>query len=70
MTDSDFNIIPAVESLSNVPGLTPTQPRQQRKRRPNRPPRPPTKDEPTDDVAEEEKQPLDRRTGHAIDYRA
>ena len=72
MNDSDFNTIPAVESLPNVAGLTPTQPRQQRKRRPNRPvpPPPATEDESTNDEAEKEGQTSGRSTGHAIDYRA
>jgi hypothetical protein len=34
MADSDFNFIPAVEHLHNVPGLTPAKDREERKRRP------------------------------------
>jgi hypothetical protein len=34
MADSDFNFIPPVEHLHNVPGLTPAQDHEQRKRRP------------------------------------
>jgi hypothetical protein len=37
MADSDFNFIPPVEHLQNVPALTPAKDREQRKRRPRRP---------------------------------
>lgn len=70
MTDNDFNIIPAVENLANVSGLTPTQPREQRKRRPPRPaPQRTEADERAPAEAAENEEPLSGHDdGHAIDY--
>jgi hypothetical protein len=67
MTDSDFNLIPAVESLQNVPSLTPAKQREQRKRQPNRSPRQrePGREQPGDS---REKPASDRDDTHSIDY--
>ncbi len=72
MTDNDFNIIPAVESLQNVPSLTPTQQREQRKRRPARPApnHSEAREQPSNGTAGKEEQLSGRDDGHSIDYRA
>jgi hypothetical protein len=71
MTDNDFNIIPAVESLQNVPGLTPAQQREQRKRRQNKPaPQHEPEAEPSEDDTENPRPMSGRDNAHSIDYRA
>jgi hypothetical protein len=71
MTDNDFNIIPAVESLQSVPGLTPAKQREQRKRRQNQPVRRPEPEaEQSTDKTEKEQQMSDHDNAHVIDYRA
>ncbi len=66
MADSDFNFIPPVEHLQNVPGLTPAKDREQRKRRP----RPPGgKGEPVQQDEEKENgQKSGNGESHSIDY--
>ena len=64
MADSDFNFIPPVEHLHNVPSLTPAKDREERKRRP----RPPAgKREPTKQDDENGRNPDDGGS-HSIDY--
>jgi hypothetical protein len=72
MTDNDFNVIPAVESLQNVPNLTPTQQRERRKRRPARPApsHPADQEQPPNGAPDKEEQLSGRDDGHSIDYRA
>lgn len=68
MTDNDFNIVQAVESLQNVPSLTPAKQREQRKRRPNKPAQPqqePDREQPNNTA---EKQPSGHDDTHSIDY--
>ena len=66
MADSDFNFIPPVEHLSNVPSLTPAKEREERKRRPRTPPgkREPAKQ---DEANENGQNPGDSES-HSIDY--
>lgn len=72
MVDSDYNFIPPVEHLQNVPGLTPAKEREERKRRPRTPP---GKSEPTnptengtqDEQDESDQEPPDGES-HAVDY--
>jgi hypothetical protein len=63
MADSDFNFIPPVEHLHNVPGLTPAKEREERKRRPRTPP---GKSEPAKQDENDQKPGDDK--SHAIDY--
>ncbi len=67
MTDSDFNIIQAVESLQNVPSLTPAKQREQRKRQSNKSPQPrePGREQSSDN---QEKPTSGRDDTHSIDY--
>ena len=66
MADSDFNFIPPVEHLHNVPGLTPTKDLEERKRRP----RPPAgKREPAkQDEEKDNAQKSGNGESHSIDY--
>jgi hypothetical protein len=71
MTDNDFNIIPAVESLQNVPSLTPAKQREQRKRRQSKPAQQHEPDEEqSKDDTENDRQMSGRDDTHSIDYRA
>ena len=64
MADSDFNFIPPVEHLQNVPSLTPAKDHEERKRRP----RPPAgKREPAKQDEEDGQKPRDDES-HSIDY--
>ncbi len=66
MVDSDFNFIPPVEHLHNVPSLTAAKDREERKRRP----RPPAdKHEPAqEDKDKEDGQKPGDGESHSIDY--
>lgn len=64
MADSDFNFIPPVEHLQNVPSLTPAKDREQRKRRPRSPA---GKREPAKQEGENGRNPGEDRS-HSIDY--
>ncbi len=64
MADSDFNFIPPVEHLHNVPSLTPAKDREERKRRPRTPPgkrEPAKQDEPNGQKSSDS-------GSHSIDY--
>jgi hypothetical protein len=66
MADSDYNFIPPVEHLQNVPGLTPAKEREERKRRPRTPA---GKSEPAKQDEQKENDPKPDDDGsHAIDY--
>ncbi len=66
MADSDFNFIPPVEHLHNVPGLTPAKDREERKRRPRSPA---GKREPAQqDKDKENHQKSGDGESHSIDY--
>jgi hypothetical protein len=71
MTDSDLNFIQPVETLHNVPSLTPAQRQEERKRR-QKPPQE-QKQEPDEKPQNEipqEPAPDQNEDRHLIDYRA
>lgn len=66
MADSDFNFIPPVEHLQNVPSLTPAKDREERKRRQRTPSgkREPAKQ----DEQKQNGQESGNGPSHSIDY--
>jgi len=67
MADTDFNIIRPVDTLHNVPGLTPIQDREERKRRQNTPAG--RKEPPKEPKSEKNEQAEEHDDDtHSIDY--
>jgi hypothetical protein len=66
MADSDFNFIPPVEHLHNVPSLTPAKDHEQRKRR-QRPPAGKCEPAAQDEEKENAQKSADGES-HSIDY--